>query len=75
MRTKSIEELYVRNIESGIRGISFGTKKPEDVNVIAQLSKLQSINVGLYDELSTKYYQTLDKYRAKLNQNNPRKVW
>ena len=41
MRTKSIEEIVVRNIENGIRGIKCGTKKPEDVNVHIQLKKLQ----------------------------------
>jgi hypothetical protein len=66
MRTKSIEEIYVSRIESGIRGIHCGTKKPEDVNVVTDLKKLQPINDGLYEDLTDKYYNTLDAYRKKL---------
>ena len=66
MRTKSIEEIYVRNIENGIRGIHCGTKKPEDLSVHTDLKKLQSINDGLYEDLCDKYYNTLDSYRKKL---------
>ena len=66
MRTKSIEEIVVRNIENGIRGISFGTKKPEDVSVHTDLKKLQTMNDGLYEDLCDKYYNTLDAYRKKL---------
>jgi hypothetical protein len=75
MRTKSIEEIVVRNIENGIRGIKCGTKKPEDVNVPNHLKKLQAINDGLYEELCDKYYTTLDAYREKINKNKSQKVW
>jgi hypothetical protein len=75
MRTKSIEEIVVRNIENGIRGIKCGTKKPEDVNVVIQLKKLQAINDGLYEDLCDKYYSTLDEYRTKINENKSQKVW
>jgi len=69
MRSKSIEEIVVRNIESGIRGIKFGTKRPEDVNVHKHLKRLQSINDGLYEELCDKYYNTLDAYKEKMKNN------
>jgi hypothetical protein len=75
MRTKSIEEIVVRNIENGIRGIKCGTKKPEDVNVPIQLKKLQAINDGLYEDLCDKYYNVLDLYRTKINENKSQKVW
>jgi hypothetical protein len=65
MRTKSIEEIYVKRIECGIRGINCGTKKPEEVSVHTDLKKLQSINDGLYEDLCDKYYNTLDSYRKK----------
>lgn len=69
MRSKSIEEIVVRNIESGIRGINFGTKRPEDVNIHKDLKRLQSINDGLYEELCDKYYNTLDAYKEKMKNN------
>lgn len=75
MRAKSIEEIVVRKIEGGIRGIENGTKLPEDVNVPMQLKKLQAINDGLYEDLCDKYYATLDEYRAKKSENKSKKVW
>jgi len=66
MRTKSIEEIYVKRIENGIRSINFGTKKPEDVNVHTDLKKLKSINDGLCEDLTDKYYNTIYAYRKKL---------
>lgn len=65
MRNLSTEELIVRKIESGIRGIDLGTKKPHEVNILKELSRLSMLNDGLFDELQDKYTNTLKKYERK----------
>lgn len=62
-----IEALVVKKIENGIRGIKLGTKKPEDLNVYSSLNKLKSLNVGLYEELTTKYENIRAIYNKKTN--------
>jgi hypothetical protein len=46
----TIEETYVKHIESGIRAIKLGTKKPDEANVGKYLNKLREVNEGLYDD-------------------------
>ena len=65
MRNLTTEELIVRKIESGIRGIDLGTKKPHEVNILKDLSRLSMMNDGLFDELQDKYTNTLKKYERK----------
>ena len=65
MRNLTTEELIVRKIESGIRGIDMGTKRPHEVNIMKDLSRLSMINDGLFDELQDKYTNTLKKYERK----------
>ncbi len=62
-----IEVLVVKKIENGIRGIKLGTKKPEDLNIYSSLNKLKSLNVGLYEELTTKYENIRAIYNKKTN--------
>lgn len=59
----SLEEIYVKHIENGIRGIKLGTKKPEDINVWAYLNKLRNVNDGLCDELTIAYQKVLEMHR------------
>jgi hypothetical protein len=65
MRNLTTEELIVRKIESGIRGIDLGTKKPHEVNILKELSRLSMLNDGLFDELQDKYTNTLKMYERK----------
>ena len=65
MRAKSIEEIVVKKIESGIRGIEHGTKKPHEVNILKDLARLSMINDGLFDELHEKYSKVLYEYDRK----------
>jgi hypothetical protein len=54
---KTLEETYITNIESAIRGIRLGTKKPEDVaSIVANnMSKLKLVNDGMAIDLMNNY--------------------
>jgi hypothetical protein len=58
----STEELCIKRIESGIRGISNGTKRPEETKVGYFLNKLQPLNEGMYQELLKKYVDVKKDY-------------
>jgi hypothetical protein len=57
------EELYVRNIENGIRAIRMGNKSPKDVNVGLHLNKLKLVNLGLHEDLLRKYSNVVKDYK------------
>lgn len=61
----STEEISIRKIEAGIRGINNGTKTPKDANCNYFLDKLKEINEGMYIDLHAKYINSLKQY----NQN------
>lgn len=68
MAKETQEELLVRRIEAGIRGLKNGTKSPNQVaedGVERQLTRLKGINVGLYDDLQAKYNIAVHKYQPK----------
>lgn len=69
--SKSLEDIYIRNIEASIRGIRLNTKTPTDVGgtVANQLGKLKAINEGMHDELIGKYKNVVDAY----NKQNAKK--
>ena len=46
----STEELCIRKIESGIRGIKNGTKTPEETRVGYFLTRLQPLNEGMHQD-------------------------
>ena len=71
---QSIEELYVKKIECGIRGIKLGTKTPEDVQLQASFYKLQQINDGLCDDLYARYDAVMRDYKRRV-ENKSKKVW
>jgi hypothetical protein len=59
----TIEETYVKHIESGIRAIKLGTKRPDEANVGKYLNKLRNINDGLCDDLMERYQNVVDNYK------------
>jgi hypothetical protein len=63
------EELYIKNIESGIRAIRMGSKEPNDTRAPVSLNKLKEVNVGLYEDYLAKYKRVLVDYNSR-NQNN-----
>lgn len=56
------EELYINNIENGIRSIRMNLKHPRDTPAPYALTKLKSINIGLYEEYVEKYKRALKEY-------------
>lgn len=65
MRRVSCEELYIKHIENGIRGIRMGTKTPEDARVGVYLNKLKPLNPFMYDDLLEKYSKCLKNHKEK----------
>lgn len=61
----SMEDLYIRNIENGIRGIRLGSKTPADANVGSPLNKLKALNPGMHDDLMAKYKNVVEEYNKK----------
>ena len=59
------EELYIKNIENGIRAIRLGTKKPSETLAPVSLNKLKQINIGLYEDYLAKYKRILADYNKR----------
>jgi hypothetical protein len=66
MKTRTVEECIVKNIEGGIRGIKMGTKTPQDVNLLTSFDRLAKINESLCDDLMNKYENVLKDYKRKI---------
>ena len=64
----TVEELYIKNIESGIRVLKLKTKEPSHSNILHNLKKLKEVNDGLYDDYLVKYDKALKEYN-KHNEN------
>jgi hypothetical protein len=62
---QGIEELSIKKIEGGIRGIRMGTKTPETAKVGYFLNKLEPLNVGLYEDYLEKYVKVMKLYNEK----------
>ena len=60
-----MEELIIKKIESGIRGIRIGTKNPNEADVGRFLNRLKEINDGLYDDYLDKYKRVMKMYNQK----------
>ena len=60
-----MEELIIKKIESGIRGIRLGTRKPEDVKVGYYLNKLKPLNIGMYEEYMERYGKVYKFYKSR----------
>ena len=61
------EEMYVKNIENGIRAIRMRTKAPKDTLAPVSLNKLKQLNEGLYVDYIEKYKTAVAEY----NKNKP----
>lgn len=61
----SAEQTYIKNIENGIRAIKLGNKKPNEVEINSQLERLKAVNIGMYDELNTKYVNVVSDYNKR----------
>jgi hypothetical protein len=63
--SRSCEEIYIRNVENGIRGIRLGAKKPEDVAeaVASNLNRLNKVNEGMFEDLLRKYENVVNDYK------------
>lgn len=56
------EELYIKNIENGIRAIRLNLKHSRDTTVPYALNKLKSINIGLYYDYMEKYKRAIKEF-------------
>jgi hypothetical protein len=63
MYRNSIEDLYIKKIEGGIRSVTNGSKTPKDSEVAVYLNKLKPINEGMYEDLLGKYKTAVEKYK------------
>lgn len=61
---KSTEQLIVKKIEGGLRGLRMGTKTIEQARVQYFLNKLLEVNDGLYEHYYAMYVQTKKKFNA-----------
>ena len=59
------EEIYIKNIENGIRALKLRTKTPSETQVGVFLNKLKGLNIGMYEELLGKYKEGLEEYKKK----------
>lgn len=57
-----MEELILKKVRGGIRGLKMGTKTIDEARVTYFLDKLAKINDGLYQD----YYMEYNKVRAKI---------
>lgn len=64
-----MEQLYIKRIENGLRGLRLGTKTQENCQCGKYLNKLKPLNQGMYDELLEKYQKQLKKLESN-KQNN-----
>lgn len=65
MYLKSGEEVYIRNVENGIRGLKLGTKTPETCNVGPSLNRLKTVNEPMYLELMERYKKAVKDWHEK----------
>ena len=57
-----MEDLLIRKIEGGIRGIKNGTKDPKEIAPL--LNRLKGLNEGMYDEVLKGYKKALDSRKG-----------
>lgn len=57
-----MEELIIKKIEAGIRGIRLGTKSPKDVKVQEYLDRLDNMNSVWHLELLMSYDKAKKSY-------------
>jgi len=59
---KSVEEICIQKIESGIRAIKNGSKTPKEANCGFSFSKLKPLNEGMHDDLMNDYKAVMVQY-------------
>lgn len=64
----SMEDVYIKHIENGIRGIRLGTKTPQEANVTQSFERLKIVNEGMAQDLMSKYKNVVEDY----NKKNPK---
>ena len=64
---RTLQEIYIENIENAIRGIRLNTKTPKDVGVTVsdQIEKLKKVNEGMAQDMLIKYSQAVKGYNDK----------
>lgn len=65
MAKQTAEELIISRIEGTIRGIKSGRKSPnsDEAETERRFTRLKGLNVGMHDELLTKYNQAVLYYK------------
>ena len=63
------DELYIKNIESGIRALRLRNKTASEANVGSNLNRLKILNEGMYLEYLEKYKKALKEYNKHENKN------
>lgn len=64
----STEQLYIKNIENGIRAIKLGTKSPLDANLSNQFAKLKLVNEGMHEDLIKRYKEVVTEFNKRNGQ-------
>lgn len=60
------EDLYVKNLDNGLRAMRLGTKKPiAELNMEGNLSRLQKVNPMLFEDYFARYQRALKEYNKK----------
>jgi len=62
MAAKSVEEICIQKLKSGIKGIQNGTKLPKDANCGFLFKKLKPLNEGMHDDLMNDYRAVMIEY-------------
>lgn len=70
MYSNSIEDLYIKKIEGGIRAVTNGTKTPKDSECAVYLNKLKPMNLGMYEDLLEKYKTAVELHKAREEKKN-----
>lgn len=61
----SMEDVYVKHIENGIRGIRLGTKTPLEAKVAQSFERLKKVNEGMHQDLMAKYKKVVEDWNKK----------
>jgi hypothetical protein len=59
------EEIYIKHITNGIRGLKLNTKSIKELNLSKWFQKLKSLNPMMYDELMVKYQKGIKEFENK----------
>jgi hypothetical protein len=60
-----MEELVLKKVRGGLRGLKLGTKTIQEVNLDTYLDKLEKLNKGLYLDYLTEYNRIIENIKNK----------